>query len=106
LCMKSRDVEGCAPFLKALSDNTRWRIVQELLLSPLTVSVLGEKLKVSQYNTSKHLRILREAGIVETAKKGKHVHCQIVPAFRHRVAKDKAQLDLGCCVFRFEKTSC
>ena len=78
-------------------------MVQELLSSPLTVSELAARLAVSQYNVSKHLRVLRKAGIVEAVRRGKHVHCQIVPAFLHRVAKDKNQLDLGCCVFRFEK---
>ena len=103
--MTTPDSGCCTPFLKALGDKTRWRIVQELLSSPVTVSELAERLKASQYNVSKHLRILRAAGIVEAVKRGKHVHCRIVPAFQHRVAKDKNQLDLGCCVFRFDKSS-
>jgi len=78
-------------------------MVQELLSSPLTVSELAERLAVSQYNVSKHLRVLRQAGIVETDRRGKHVHCRIVPAFQHRVATNENQLDLGCCVFRFDK---
>jgi DNA-binding transcriptional ArsR family regulator len=94
--------DRCAPFLKALADGTRWRIVQELLAGPETVSELAERLKVSQYNVSKHLRVLRESGILETIKRGKHVHCRIVPDFQRRVAKNKNQLDLGCCVFRFD----
>jgi DNA-binding transcriptional ArsR family regulator len=98
------DAGCCTPFLKALADKTRWRIVQELLASPLTVSELAERLEVSQYNVSKHLRILRQAGIVEAARRGKHVHCRIVPVFQRCVANDKNQLDLGCCVFRFEKS--
>jgi len=100
------DSETCAPFLKALADKTRWRIVQELLAKPSTVSELTRRLKATQYNVSKHLRILRESGIVETTKDGKHVNCRIAPAFRRRVAKNKSQLDLGCCVFRFEKACC
>jgi DNA-binding transcriptional ArsR family regulator len=101
--MTMPDTECCAPFLKALGDKTRWRIVEVLLGEPVTVSELAERVKVSQYNTSKHLRILREAGIVEAVRRGKHVHCRIVPAFQRRVANNKNQLDLGCCVFRFEK---
>ena len=104
--MTKSDSECCAPFLKALGDKTRWRIVQELLSEPVTVSLLAERLKVSQYNTSKHLRVLREAGIVEAVKRGKHVHCRIVSAFQRRVAGNKNELDLGCCVFRFEKRKC
>jgi DNA-binding transcriptional ArsR family regulator len=96
------DSENCRPFLKALADKTRWRMVEALLCSPLTVNELAERLGVSQYNASKHIRVLREAGMVRTTRRGKHVQCQIVPAFRRRVAKDRNQLDLGCCVFRFE----
>jgi DNA-binding transcriptional ArsR family regulator len=97
--------EYCEPFLKALGDKTRWRIVGELLSSPITVSELATRLKVSQYNTSKHLRVLREAGIVEAVKQGKNVQCRIASALRSRAATKKNQLDLGCCVFRFKKTS-
>ena len=101
--MTTPDFGCCAPFLKALADRTRWRIVQELLSSPLTVSELAQRLSVSQYNVSKHLRVLREAGMVETVRRGKHVHCRIAPAFQDPVANNKNQLDLGCCVFRFDK---
>jgi DNA-binding transcriptional ArsR family regulator len=59
--------------LKALADETRWRIVKELLARPLTVGEIVEHLDVSQYNVSKHVRVLREAGILETARDGKHV---------------------------------
>src|SRR5262245_35439077 len=53
--------QKCIPKLKALADQTRWAIVGELLHKPRTVSELTERLHVSQYNVSKHLRILREA---------------------------------------------
>lgn len=95
----------CTPYLKALGDGTRWHMVQELLLGPITARQLGDRLKVSQYNVSKHLRILREAGIVETVRRGKYLHCQIVPGFQRKVAKGENHLDLGCCVFRFDKLS-
>ncbi len=97
---------SCEPFLRALSDKTRWSIVRELLSSPRTVSDLAERLSVSQPNVSKHVRILREAGIIETIKRGKNVDCRIVPAFQRRVAKNDNRLDLGCCVFRFGKGCC
>jgi DNA-binding transcriptional ArsR family regulator len=100
------DTENCGPFLKALAEQTRWGIVQELLTSPLTVGELAHRLKVTQYNVSKHVRVLRETGIIETAKEGKHLRCEIVSDFRHHTAKNKNQLDLGCCVFRFDKKCC
>jgi len=89
--------------LKALADQTRWRIVRELLSQKMTVSELTDILAVSQYNVSKHLRVLREAGIVETAKRGKMVECSVAVAFRRKLTRNRKALDLGCCVFRFDK---
>jgi DNA-binding transcriptional ArsR family regulator len=92
----------CSPMLKALADQTRWRIVRELLDDTLTVGDLTERLKATQYNVSKHLRVLREAGIVEMDKLGKHVRCSIAAGFRKRLSGKRRQLDLGCCSFSFD----
>lgn len=88
--------------LKALADETRWRIVRELLAAPRTVGELVERLDVSQYNVSKHVRILREAGILETERDGKHVECRVAEDFRKRLTRGGNVLDLGCCTFRFD----
>ncbi len=90
--------------LRALADDTRWAIVRELLSGPATVSDLAHRLKATQYNISKHLRILRQAGIVLTERRGKNVRCQIVPAFEKQAGSATKQLDLGCCVFQFDKS--
>jgi DNA-binding transcriptional ArsR family regulator len=91
----------CIPKLRALADETRWRIVEALLARELTVSDLVESLGVSQYNVSKHLRVLRESGIVVSAKEGKSVRCRVAPDLRARLRKEGRTLDLGCCQFRF-----
>jgi DNA-binding transcriptional ArsR family regulator len=88
--------------LKALADETRWNIVRELLLQPLTVGELSQRLKVSHYNVSKHARVLREAGIVATDKKGQHVECRVAGNFRRRLRANENILDLGCCTFHFD----
>lgn len=88
--------------LKALADETRWRIVRALLSKPRTVGELVERVAVSQYNVSKHVRILREAGIVETERTGKHVHCRVAEDFRKKLTRNATMLDLGCCTFRFD----
>lgn len=88
--------------LKALGDETRWRIVQQLLKRTLTVSELTQRLGVTQYNASKHLRVLREAGIVSTEKAGKNLNCTVDPELKRTIARTKNQLDLGCCTFRFD----
>ena len=95
--------QHCIPMLKALADETRWRLVHELLAHGATVNELTARLKATQYNVSKHLRILEQAGIVEKQKKGKHVRCEISPAFRQQLTRNHNVLDLGCCTFRFDK---
>jgi len=92
----------CIRILKALADETRWRIVRELLQKTLTVSELTERLGATQYNVSKHLRVLREAGIVTTEKEGKNLNCTVDPELKQKIARNKNQLDLGCCTFRFD----
>ena len=96
------NAEPCVKLLKALADETRWRIVRELLVGPLTVNELTDRLGASQYNVSKHLRILREVGIVEAQKTGIHVQCKVADEFRHRLTRGGQELDLGCCTFRFD----
>ena len=88
--------------LKALADETRWRIVRELLSKPRTVTELVDRLRVNQYNVSKHLRVLREAGIIEMERDGKHVESHVAEGFRTRLTNNTKVLDLGCCTFRFD----
>jgi DNA-binding transcriptional ArsR family regulator len=96
--------ESCSTALKALSDATRWRIVKMLLgLERAHVNELAATLQVKQSNISKHLRILREAGIVVSTKEGTVVWCRIVPEFRQRLRDGGNVLDLGCCTFRFDQ---
>ena len=93
----------CIDMLKALSDRTRLRIVGALLAGPRSVSEIVESVEASQYNVSKHLRILRHAGIVEMEPDGTRRHYDIVEAFRRRLSKKNRVLDLGCCEFRFDR---
>jgi DNA-binding transcriptional ArsR family regulator len=87
--------------LKALADRSRLRIVRTLLDQPLTVNDISERLGISQYNVSKHLRILREAGLVEATKMANRREYAI-PS-QHRGQGDKAVLDLGLLMFRFDE---
>jgi DNA-binding transcriptional ArsR family regulator len=87
--------------LKALADRSRLRIIRTLLDHALTVNDLSERLGISQYNVSKHLRILREAGLVEATKMANRREYAI-PA-QHRGESEKAVLDLGLLLFRFDE---
>jgi DNA-binding transcriptional ArsR family regulator len=86
--------------LKALADRSRLRIVRTLLDKPLTVNDLSERLGISQYNVSKHLRILREAGLVEATKMANRREYAI-PSHHRGQDSGPPVLDLGDIVFRF-----
>lgn len=100
--MSDPSANPCLPYLKALSDDNRWRIVKELLHEPLTGTDLVERLGMSQYNVSKHARVLREAGIITYQRQGKHVFFSITPGFQAGVCMKKKTLSLGCCTFEFD----
>ena len=64
---------------------------------------ISGRLGVSQYNTSKHLRILREAGLLQTEKQGKLHLYGLAAGLADRLAANKNVLELDCCTFRFDK---
>jgi DNA-binding transcriptional ArsR family regulator len=51
---------------RALGDPLRWRIVELLAAEQLCVAHLAEELATAQPLVSHHLKVLREAGLVET----------------------------------------
>ena len=53
---------------EVLAEPTRRRILDQLLDRPQTVGDLVATLSVSQPSVSKHLRVLRDAGVVEARK--------------------------------------
>jgi ArsR family transcriptional regulator len=59
--------------LKALSDESRQRILILLDKGNLAVSEIAKKTKLSQSNTSGHLAVLKNAGLVTPSKVGNSV---------------------------------
>ena len=49
----------------ALAEPNRFRIVELLRGGPRPVNDIGERLKLNQPQVSKHLRVLKEAGLVD-----------------------------------------
>ncbi len=69
-----RDARRLARIFKALSVETRVRILQLLKDRPLCVGALAARLSVSSGAVSQHLRILRDADLVVPDKRGYFVH--------------------------------
>jgi len=60
--------------LKALADGTRFRMVSLLLSRDLCVGALARRLGLSDAAVSQHLRVLRQAGLVQGEKRGYWTH--------------------------------
>lgn len=101
--MRVMSSSDCTDILKALADRSRQRIVKALMAADLGVNEVTEQLGLSQYNTSKHLRVLKQAGIVEARAIGQRREYFISPAFRKRLQREGPTLDFGCCSFRMDQ---
>lgn len=70
------NIEKLTDVFKALADPTRLKLVQ--LLSDgekaLCVNALARELEVTQSAVSQHLRVLRQAGLVQGERRGQSVH--------------------------------
>ncbi|MDX3376561.1 metalloregulator ArsR/SmtB family transcription factor [Streptomyces sp. ME02-6991-2A] len=68
-----------AELLRALSDPLRLRIVCLLAGESLCTTHLVEETGARQTNLSNHLRVLREAGVVETEPCGRYTYYRLRP---------------------------
>jgi DNA-binding transcriptional ArsR family regulator len=59
--------------LKVLSDGTRVALLRDLALSPASVMDLARRFHLAQPTVSTHVRLLREAGLLESRKDGARV---------------------------------
>ena len=63
--------------LKALSDETRFRLLDLLLARNLCGKALARRLGVSEAAVSQHLKILKGAGLVKGEKRGYWMHYSV-----------------------------
>jgi ArsR family transcriptional regulator len=90
---------SCAELLKLLADETRLAVVRQLLDGPRHVGEINEALGLEQSLLSHHLKVLRDAGLVESRRDGKAVLYSLAPQFRGSTRG--AAIDLGCCRLSF-----
>jgi len=71
-------VQDVSLYFRALADRKRLRIVRYLAgHDEVTVTQLGEVMRMSQPLISWHLRMLRRSGIVKTRRVGRQVFCSL-----------------------------
>jgi DNA-binding transcriptional ArsR family regulator len=92
----------CAGVMRALGDETRLKIIESLLKQGKCVSELVMEIGKQQPHVSHHLRILREAGLVEGVRKGQRVCYRVSPSLQRQLRESRQQtIDLGCCRISF-----
>ena len=64
---------------QAMADPVRRDIVQLLSNKPLTVNHVAEHFDVSRPAISKHLKILKECGIISLEQQGRQRYCLLQP---------------------------
>lgn len=65
---------------QALADPTRIRIMRLLLERELCVCEIEDALQEPQYKISRHLAVLKNAGLVRDWREGQWMHYEIAPA--------------------------
>lgn len=77
LALRDSDVRPLSVLFKALGDETRLRIVALLTHGELCVCHLQAGLEVSQPNVSRHLAVLRAAGVVDARRDGSWIYYRL-----------------------------
>ena len=77
-----------APMFKALGDPIRLRLIVMIAASPdICVCDLTPAFEVSAPTISHHLKVLREAGLIDSERRGTWVHYRVQPEiFEHLTA--------------------
>ncbi|GGV75475.1 ArsR/SmtB family transcription factor [Streptomyces griseoloalbus] len=75
-----------ADLIRVLADPLRLRIVALLARETLCTTHLVEETGARQTNLSNHLRVLREAGVVETEPCGRYTYYKLRPDVIARLA--------------------
>jgi ArsR family transcriptional regulator len=80
--INDEDANEMAPVLAALADPVRLRVVSMLAAAPDGSACgcdLEDPLGLSQPTVSHHLKVLREAGLIEGERRGRWIHYRVVP---------------------------
>ena len=64
---------GLPEVMRALSDGTRRQILEMLKKSPMTATQIADRFPVSAPAISKHLNILKDAGLVRYRREGTYL---------------------------------
>ena len=90
--VRQLDVAPVSGLFRALGDETRLRIVALLAHGELCVCHLQSALAISQPNVSRHLAVLRSAGVVGARRVGTWMYYRLEPQHDPRRSRTLAAL--------------
>jgi len=71
--------------LQAVADPVRWSVLAMLVEAPRCVCKLQEQIPIAGNLLSYHLKVLREAGLVTTSRRGRWVDYALAPGAPERM---------------------
>lgn len=72
---------------KALNDKTRREILELLKKSDLTAGEIADQFKITKPSISHHLDLLKQAGLVQSAKEGQYVYYSLNTTVMDEIVK-------------------
>jgi DNA-binding transcriptional ArsR family regulator len=70
---------ACARLFRTCAHPVRIKIMQTLLRKPMYVYEIMARIKLSQAETSHHLRLLLQSGVVQNEREGKKIRYSVDP---------------------------
>lgn len=77
--------EARVEVLQAVADPVRWAVLEELATTTRCVCDLRERVPVPANLLSYHLKVLRDAGLVTAARRGRWIDYALAPDARERM---------------------
>ena len=71
--------------LEAVADPVRWNVLAHLSTTPCCVCEIQEHVSISPTLLSYHLKVLREAGLVTAARRGRWIDYALAPDAHDRL---------------------
>lgn len=91
----------CASVFRAMADESRLKILRALFGHERSVGDLSAELDFEQHFTSRHLAVLRHAGLVLARRDAQRMIYTLHPSVHDHMASSDDSIDLGCCEVRF-----
>lgn len=95
----------CLAAMRAMGEPLRFELVRCLFRGSRSVGELCGETGMEVYNVSKHLRILKEAGLVEVEKQGQQRIYRLSSVIECKINPGDETMDWGCCRFSMDRVS-